>query len=69
MWEYIQNTKTRVVHSAGGCEDAREFGQGRGWRRLGSYLNLEIAAIESPGPGGEGTCHLRYLRGARAAMK
>ena len=62
MWEYIQNTKTRVVHSAGGCEDAREFGQGRGWRRLGSYLleiaaiesylNLEIAAIESPGPGG-----------------
>ena len=41
-----------MVHSAGGCEDAREFGQSRGWRRLGSYLNLEIAAIESQGPGG-----------------
>ena len=52
MAEYIQHMGTGVVHSSAGCEDAREFGHGRGWRRLGTFLDLEIAAIESQGPGG-----------------
>ncbi len=62
MWEYVQDLRTGTVHSAGGCADARQFGQGRGWRRLGSFLDLEIAAIESQGPAGRvppicASCH------------
>ena len=62
MWEYIQNVRTGMVHIADGCADARQYGRSRGWRCLGTFLELEIAAIESPGPGGRvpptcATCH------------
>ena len=52
MWEYVQNTQTGIVHISDGCADARQYGRSRGWRRLGAFLDLSIAAIETTGPGG-----------------
>ena len=46
MPEYVQNTKTRIVHRAT-CPYT-----GRPLRRLGEFFDLEIASIEAGNWGG-----------------
>lgn len=45
MPQYIQNPRSRMIYRVNGCEPARMYG--RSWFRVGSYIDIEVAQIES----------------------